>query len=241
MVMITANEAIQSTDYTSGLARRRLTIPFDRPFQGGQADQKELIKFDAKGNPQGVFAPFLPGLVNWLLDMSEDDMRSYLMETGKNVSFFQKYEKTQSLRSNPLLDWMDHKVIFDPGTSTPVGFCKVQAGGGSGYYTNWNKWLYASYAEFCRSCNVGIMSRGRFEPLFLDICRHQLKINVYGVKNSKGLRIINASVREANETKYDGYPSIVEVAANPEKYKEFYGSTIVTTTDEIMDENALDM
>jgi len=241
MVMITANEAIQSTDYTSGLARRRLTIPFDRPFQGGQADQKELIKFDAKGNPQGVFAPLLPGLVNWLLDMSEDDMRSYLMETGKNVSFFQKYEKTQSLRSNPLLDWMDHKVIFDPGTSTPVGFCKVQAGGGSGYYTNWNKWLYASYAEFCRSCNVGIMSRGRFEPLFLDICRHQLKINVYGVKNSKGLRIINASVREANETKYDGYPSIVEVAANPEKYKEFYGSTIVTTTDEIMDENALDM
>jgi P4 family phage/plasmid primase-like protien len=241
MVMITANEAIQSTDYTSGLARRRLTIPFDRPFAGGQAEQKELIKFDNKGNPQGVFAPLLAGLVNWLLDMTEEDMRSYLMETGKNVSFFQRYEKTQSLRSNPLLDWMDHKVVFDPNVSSPVGFCKVQPGGSSGYYDNWDKWLYASYAEFCRSCNVGIMSRGRFEPLFLDICRHQLKINVYGVKNSKGLRIVNAVVRDSNKTQYESYPSIVEVAANPEKYRDFYGVSLSTTTDEIMDENATDM
>jgi putative DNA primase/helicase len=240
MVMITANEAIQSTDYTSGLARRRLTIPFDRPFEGGQAEQKELIKFDPKGRPQGVFAPLLPGLVNWLLDMSTEEMRSYLMETSKRVNFFQKYEKMQSLRSNPLLDWMEHKLIFDPGASTPVGFCKSIAGG-SNFYVNWNQWLYASYAEFCRSCNVGIMSRGRFEPLFLDICRHQLKINVYGVKNSKGLRIVNAVVRDSNKTQYESYPSIVEVAANPEKYRDFYGVSLSTTTDEIMDENATDM
>jgi P4 family phage/plasmid primase-like protien len=241
MVMITANEAIQSTDYTSGLARRRLTIPFDRPFTGGQAEQKELIKFDIKGNPQGVFAPLLPGLVNWLLDMSEEDMRLYLMETGKNVEFFQKYEKMQSLRSNPLLDWMEHKVVFDPGVSSPVGFCKVMPSGSSGYYSNWENWLYASYAEFCRSCNVGIMSRGRFEPLFLDICRHQLKINVYGVKNSKGLRIVNAVVRDANKTKYKEYPSIVEAAARPEEYQDFYGTSLAVSTDEIMDENAPDM
>lgn len=241
MVMITANEAIQSTDYTSGLARRRLTIPFDRPFEGGQAEQKELIKFDAKGNPQGVFAPLLSGLVNWLLDMTEEDMRSYLMETGKNVSFFQKYEKTQSLRSNPLLDWMDHKIVFDPGVASPVGFCKAQPAGGSGYYMNWSEWLYASYAEFCRSCNVGIMSRGRFEPLFLDICKHQLKLNVYGKKTSKGMRIINAAVRESNKTKYDNYPSIVEVAAKPEEYQQLYGPVLTESTDAIMDENAIDM
>jgi phage/plasmid-associated DNA primase len=241
VVMITANEAIQSTDYTSGLARRRLTIPFDRPFEGGQAEQKELIKFDNKGNPQGVFAPLLSGLVNWLLDMTEEDMRSYLMETGKNVLFFQKYEKTQSLRSNPLLDWMDHKIVFDPGVASPVGFCKAQPSGGSGYYMNWSEWLYASYAEFCRSCNVGIMSRGRFEPLFLDICKHQLKLNVYGIKSNRGMRIINAAVRESNKTKYENYPSIVEVAAKPDEYQQLYGAVLTAPTDAIMDENAVDM
>ena len=236
MVIITANEAIQSTDYTSGLARRRLTVPFDRPFEGSQAEQKELIKFDSKGNPHGVFAPLLPGLVNWLLDMSAEEMRKYLMETGKNITFFQRYEKQQSLRSNPILDWLDNKVVFDPGISSAIGFCKMTPGG-SGYYDNWNHWLYASYAEFCRSCNVNTMSRSRFEVLLLDIFVHQLKINAYGIKKGKGMRVVNVAVIDSNR-KYEMYPSIVEVAANPENYKEFYGMDITKMGSETMEETA---
>ena len=233
VVMITANEAIQSTDYTSGLARRRLTIPFDRPFEGGQAEQKELIKFNSKGEPEGVFAPLLPGLVNWLLDMSADDMRTYLMEPSKKINFFKKYEKMQNMRSNPLLDWMEHKVVFDPGESCAVGFTKVSPGGAT-MYMNWNSWLYASYAEFCRSSNVGTMSRNRFEPLFIDICRHQLKINVYSNRNTKGVRVYNVCVRESNQ-KYDDWPSIVEVSAERDKYKEFYGMALDAPTSETME------
>jgi phage/plasmid-associated DNA primase len=230
VVIITANEAIQSTDYTSGLARRRLTIPFDRPFEGGQAEQKELIKFDAKGNPQGVFAPLLPGLVNWVLDMSEDDMRSLLMETSTHVPFFQKYEKAQSLRSNPMLDWLDNKIVFEPNASTPVGYCKVAAGGGSGVYINWGTWLYPSYAEFCRSCNVGIISRARFEVLLMDIIQHQLKLNAYTMKNTAGLRVNNIGIRDSNG-KYEDYPSIVELAANPDEYRAFYGAVKIKAND----------
>jgi hypothetical protein len=85
------------------------------------------------------------------------------------------------------------------------------------------------------------MSRGRFEPLFLDICKHQLKLNVYGVRGNKGMRIINAVVRESNLTKYEKYPSIVEVAANPEKYEELYGVPLNAPTDAIMEGNATEM
>jgi phage/plasmid-associated DNA primase len=222
MVMITANEAIQSTDYTSGLARRRLTIPFDRPFTGGPNEQKELIKFNSKGEPQGVFSPLLPGLVNWLLDMTEEDMREYLMDTAKKVKFFKKYEKMQNLRSNPLLDWMEHKIVFDPGISSAVGFTRNAPMGSSNIYANQDKWLYASYAEFCRHCNVGVMSRNRFEPLFLDICTHQLKVNAYPIRSTRGMRIVNVAVRESSP-KYENWPSIVEVSADKEKYQEFYG------------------
>jgi len=239
MVMITANEAIQSTDYTSGLARRRLTIPFDRPFEGGQAEQKELIKFDPKGRPQGVFAPLLPGLVNWLLDMSEEEMRSLLMETGKRIDFFGKYEKTQSLRSNPILDWMDHKVVFFPNARTVVGFCRTNQGGISGYYDNKDTWLYASYAEFCRNSNVNIMSRGRFWPLFLDICSHQLKLKVFGKKNVAGMHIFNVAIRESNMDKFKALPSIVEFAANPDKYKEEYPELFVPTSEKMEDDASM--
>ena len=240
VVIITANEAIQSTDYTSGLARRRLTIPFDRPFEGGQSEQKELIKFDTKGNPQGVFAPLLPGLVNWVLDMSEDDMRALLMETSQHVPFFKKYEKAQSLRSNPMLDWLDSKVVFEPNESTPVGYCKVAASGGSGVYMNWGTWLYPSYAEFCRSCNVGIISRARFEVLLMDIIQHQLKLNAYSMKNTQGLRINNVAIRDSNN-KYTDYPSIVELAANPEEYIPFYGSVKIKAGDAKIDDMPAEM
>jgi len=234
MVIITANEAIQSTDYTSGLARRRLTVPFDRPFVGGQAEQKELIKFDNKGNPQGEFAPLLPGLVNWLLDMPESDMRSYLMETAQHVDFFQKYEKEQSLRSNPVLDWMSQHVIYDPGVKSVIGTCK-NTQGSNNFYQNWQQWLYPSYAEFCRSCNVGFVGRGRFEVLFFDICKHQLKLNVFSKKTTKGLLVFNAVVRESNPSKYENYPSIVEVASDPQKYLPLYGMDITATTDAKME------
>ena len=226
VVIITANEAIQSTDYTSGLARRRLTIPFDRPFEGGQSEQKELIKFDTKGNPQGVFAPLLPGLVNWVLDMSEDEMRSLLMETSEHVPFFKKYEKTQSLRSNPMLDWLDNKIVFMPNNKVPVGYCKFNAGS----YLSWSEWLYPSYAEFCRNCNVGIISRARFEVLLMDIMQHQLKVNVYSMKINHSLFVFNVAIR-ANENKYSEYPSIVELAGNPEEYVDVYGGVQIRAKD----------
>ena len=230
VVIITANEAIQSTDYTSGLARRRLTIPFDRPFTGGQSEQKELIKFNSKGEPQGEFAPLLPGLVNWLLDMSEEDMRDYLMETNKKVEFFKKYSHAQNLRSNPVLDWMEHRVVYDPGIQTPIGFTKVAPPGSSHLYANCDKWLYASYSEFCKHCNVHTMSRSRFEVLFMDICKHQLNLNVFSKKSTRGIRIFNVAVRDSNP-KYAEYPGIVTVASNKEKYELDYGVKLSATKD----------
>lgn len=222
VVIITANEAIQSTDYTSGLARRRLTIPFDRPFTGGPNEQRELIKFNQKGEPEGDFAPLLPGLVNWLLDMTEEEMRSYLMETSKRVEFFKKYEKMQNLRSNPLLDWLEHKVIYDPGVASAIGFTKNAPMGSSNIYANQDKWLYASYAEFSRQCNTGVMSRSRFEVLLMDILTHQLDLKVFSKRTTRGVRIINIAVRESSP-KYEGWPSVVEISSDRQKYKEFYG------------------
>ena len=242
LVIVTANEAIQSTDYTSGLARRRLTVPFDRPFTGGQAEQRELIKFNTRGEPQGEFAPLLPGLVNWLLDMTEAEMREYLMETNQKVEFFKKYSHTQNLRSNSILDWMEHRVVYEPGVSAAVGFVKPAPQGSSHLYTNQDKWLYASYAEFCKQCNVNVMSRNRFEPLFLDICRHQLNLNVFSKRNTKGMRVFNVVVRDS-DPKYEGYPSAVTVAANPDKFELDYGVKIKADPNarmEDIDENMFD-
>jgi hypothetical protein len=80
----------------------------------------------------------------------------------------------------------------------------------------------------------------RFEVLFFDICKHQLKLNVFSKKTNKGLQVFNAVL--GNQTaKYETYPSIVEVAANPREYIPLYGVDITVRTDATMDENALEM
>jgi hypothetical protein len=103
--MITANEPIQTTDPTSGLARRRLTIPFNNPFKGTAAQQHVLIDMDGKGNAYGRFASLLPGLVNWVLDLSHVEMKELLMETAKTVPFYVGYQTEQVLKSCPTNCW----------------------------------------------------------------------------------------------------------------------------------------
>ena len=223
LVMITANEPIQTTDPTSGLARRRLTIPFNNPFKGTAAQQHVLIDMDEKGNAYGRFAPLLPGLVNWVLDLSHDEMKELLMETAKTVPFYVAYQAEQVLKSNQLLDWMHHSVIFEFNVASAVGFAKPSPQGSSGVYVNHDKWLYASYCEFCKYSNTNILGRSRFESLLIDACVHQLGLNVYRLKNSRGMRVVNVMVR-SNDPRLKEYPSIVELGLNKDQYRDFYGT-----------------
>ena len=229
LVMITANEPIQTTDPTSGLARRRLTIPFDRPFLGSAAEQRTLIDMDDNGNPFGDFASLLPGLVNWLLDMEEIEMREYLMETNNKVTFFAKHHREQILKSNQIMDWMDHCLIFDPDTDSPIGLAKAAQPGSTFVYLCADKWLYASYCEFSRASNSNILGRSRFETLLMDVCVHQLRLNIYKHKNRKGMRVKNIACRNS-DPKYLDYPSLIEVGLNKEKWKKEYGDVLEKKT-----------
>jgi hypothetical protein len=121
-------------------------------------------------------------------------------------------------------------VVYDPGIQTPIGFTKVAPPGSSHLYANCDKWLYASYSEFCKHCNVHTMSRSRFEVLFMDICKHQLNLNVFSKKSTRGVRIFNVAVRDSNQ-KYAEYPGIVTVASNKEKYELDYGVKLSATKD----------
>jgi putative DNA primase/helicase len=225
LVMITANEPIQTTDPTSGLARRRLTIPFDKPFTGNSSEQRTLIDMDDKGRPFGEFAPLLPGLVNWVLDLPEAEMREYLMETTQKVHFFAKHHREQILKSNQIMDWMEHCLVFDPGISTAIGLAKQSAGGASNIYVSWDTWLYASYCEFSRGSNSNILGRSRFETLLMDVCVHQLGLNVYKFKDRRGMRVVNIACRSSDQ-KYEKFPSIVEVGLNKEEWRVHYGDVL---------------
>ena len=67
-------------------------------------EQCVLIDVNNQGEAVGKFAPHLQGLVNWLLQMTDEEMREYLMETGKKVDYFRS--TTHANAFVPIPSWI---------------------------------------------------------------------------------------------------------------------------------------
>ncbi len=233
LVMVTANEQVQMQDPTSGLARRRITIPFDVVFNGPVDQMCTLIQC-SPGRIEGKFAPDLPGLVNWLLKMPEQEMREYLLATNKKVEYMRTFNIKQMKCANPIAAWMDDCVIFDPGVKTYVGSGKPAPKDADRKYASAHHRLYASYLEFCNDNNYGQFRRDRFVDAVNDIFKNQLKLNVT-MSPTRITYFNNITLRDrpdsngiVDESKQHHYPSVLELAADPDKYREFYSSFPIT-------------
>ena len=175
-MIICANEAPQSSDYTSGLGRRRQTIYLTNkiPFE----KQRNLISFNRQGIT-GEFASYLPGLLNWVLAMPDAKIEQVLRETPTTHERFQQYKAEVLCQTNPIADWLDQAIVYRPGEKTNIGVAKRDK---DSFSTHWfqgvNQWLYANYAEFCQNTGTKILSLRRFVPLLYDLTINQLGLMV---------------------------------------------------------------
>jgi putative DNA primase/helicase len=179
MVVICANEAIVSSDYTSGLERRRLTVPFDVQVPASQ--RRELISF--KDGLHGEFVQYLPGLLNWALALPDAEMVDLLVNTAQSVPSLGAIHADVLMASNPLADWLDARCVFVPGARSQIGDAKrqrVTKSQSSGDSSAWDEyafaesWLYPNYREYCDRSQVKPISLRRFGRLLVDLCKSQL-------------------------------------------------------------------
>lgn len=70
LVVMATNEDIQSTDTTSGLERRRVTIRFDR-----HVTPKERADWETRGGPKAILHREIPGLIRWCLALTPAEIR----------------------------------------------------------------------------------------------------------------------------------------------------------------------
>ncbi len=209
MVIMAANEAISSADNTSGLQRRRITIPFKRVVEA--ADRRELIKV-ARDGISGEFAAHIPGLMRWVLDMPDAEVRRYIVDTARAVPGLDEARQDSLLSTNLLAQWLDANCVFDPGVKTGVGTAtkvrKSTTDGGNSEswdtYVRQNDWLYPNYLHYCGTAGIkNPVSMKRFSGLLLDLCAIQLKADVrkgrdnYGSAYLKGIALRNAKNNDA--------------------------------------------
>ena len=209
MVMVAANEPIQTTDNTSGLSRRRLTIEFNRSLYSKGSEARDMIKID-RGVVSGLWKDYLPGLVNWVLEMSESEMRRYLLDTDEMVPSLKKVRNHILLNSNNLIEWLQSEVVVAEGHLSAVGK-KIPAPKDSNErYYNSKSHLYPSYCEHCESTGSKAVGQKRFINLLLDCCRNQLGIKDVITFSKSGKTFFKGLAVRASDHKFDDYPTILE-------------------------------
>ncbi len=203
MVIITTNEVIQSCDYTSGLRRRRISIPMVNKI--GEANQKNLIEH-RDGEMYGEFVPYIPGLLNWVLAMDEKEATNIVKNYETAVPSLAAMKAQTLVETNPIADWLDNRIIYDPSAKTNIGVAKRDKDSHSDNWYLWNdKWLYANYAEYCHDTGSNVISLRRFVNLLSDLANNQLGLHISKGRDRYGSYIQGLKIR----TEVDKEPPLI--------------------------------
>lgn len=223
MVCIASNEHISSSDISSGLERRRLTIVMDKVVPPSQ--RKNLINV-YEDRVEGELAPELSGIVSWALSMSFDDMRDVLSNPVKHCPTLNATDIEALVFNNPICAWLSDCCLFAPNSMTSIGGGAFRPSTDESerglYVKNAYIELYASYVNFCKSNGYKHAAKQRFVDRLKETVQNVLKIRgveprlIGGKAVVTGLRLKAFDVTTDRATYGDSrLPSPIEWASNP--------------------------
>ncbi len=145
MVIVVANEAPKSSDYTSGLQRRRRSVYFRNhipPYKRRDLDSE--------------FKRYLPGLLNLVLSYSDERVTQLIRDAEVHCPSIREFQRETLCETNPIAEWLDNKVLRSPGNRETPSF------------------LYNAYKAYSEGAGQKPISQKRFANLLIDLCRVQL-------------------------------------------------------------------
>lgn len=186
MVILTSNTSIRSSDYTSGLQRRRLTIYFNQAVS--PENMRNLISL-RNGIWSGEFVSYLPGLLNWVLEMSDQDVTRLVKDTSTHVPSLELVQREALRNSNPLAEWFDESVVFAFEAKTYVGDKQ----------SNSVEFLFNNYVNHCQNCGTNAVALNKFSNSVVDLCNNQLKQEVEKNRDNKGVYLTGIRLRKQTD------------------------------------------
>jgi len=223
LVSIASNEHISSSDISSGLERRRLTIMMNNVV--APSNRRNLISV-YPDRVEGELAEELPNIAAWCLSMSFDQMRDTLANPVKYCPDLNATNIEALIFNNPIVAWLSECTLYAPNSQCPLGggaFRPTIDEQERGLYVkNANTEIYASYANFAKSNGYKAAAKPRFVDRLKETVNNVLKIQgiepkfVNGKAVIKGLRIKPYDTSTDRAASGDNrLPSPVEFVANP--------------------------
>lgn len=187
MVILTANEAPESIDKTSGQERRKLTIVLDTKV--AEYANRDLIK---------EFEPYLPGLLEWVLEMSPDEVTRLVKHTDREVPALARIKWEQLTHTNPIAAWVDEKLVIDPEVKLYIGLGDIEEAG---------RW---GYANFCKTQiengHKNSIPMKRFSSNLRDLLKNQMKVAISEGRDRNGSYIGGIGLRCQLDPAGERYP-----------------------------------
>jgi putative DNA primase/helicase len=190
MVLIASNEPLASTDYTSGLERRRLVVKFER-----RIPPEEKAAFIAAGG-EAKLQSEIPAIINWALELSNDDVTHLFMHPPK-AAVQAGFESLTA--QNPIVEWIADNLLPDSNFWSLIGVKKELKGtSGEVLFEDSDTRLYPNYLKWCAENKREALSLRRFRHAALDMMR-TMGAEVKDTRRNQGQGIEGVKVRKEYE------------------------------------------
>lgn len=223
LVSIASNEHISSSDISSGLERRRLTLVMNNVIPASQ--RRNLLSVYAD-RVEGEFADELSGVAMWALELPFDEMREVLANPVKFCPDLNVTNLEALVFNNPICAWLAECTVYAPNSSTVLGGGafrpSIDEQERGLYVKNAYSEIYASYANFAKSNGYKASAKPRFVDRLKETINNVLKISGVEPKYVNGKAVVKGLRLKPYEPSTDRavsgdkrLPSPIEYAANP--------------------------
>lgn len=209
MVFLASNEPLATTDYTSGIERRRVTIHFER-----RVSEQEKAAWNAAGGEKAVLHAELPGVVNWLLSMPVVEMERRIRHPPEHTI---KANIEAMCSGNPCADWLTECCMPDSDAWTQVGECEERRSPDDGevYYLHADARLFPSYLMWCKKSGRVPLSLRRFRSVVLDAIK-TLGFDALDARRAEGRGIKGVRLRHPGEEPFSWHSSTQSYTSSTE-------------------------
>jgi len=191
VVVIASNEAIQSTDYSSGLARRRLPVMFNR-----KVTDEDKAKWRKLGGIEKAMKAELPGLLNWVLAMTNEELNATIGGINGNLT---NAQREHFCETNKIAAWLNDNLVLDEQNLIYMGGSTGKLKDSFDIEQECKTKLYPNYEWWCSENGVNPIAVQRFSTNIVDVCEH-VKINIEKLKrNNVGVRIRGLAIRTLSD------------------------------------------
>jgi len=193
MVVLASNEPLASTDYTSGLDRRRLVVPIDR-----RIPPYEKAEFLAKGGEDRLHEE-IPAIVNWALQLSRNEVTRLFMHPPRKATDAAFEALTAQ---NPIADWINECLVPAPKFWIGIGVnIELRTPEGRTYFEDADAKLYPNFLTWCKENKKEALSMRRFRHAAVDMLR-TLGAEVIELRKDIGQGIQGVRLRVKGEDLY---------------------------------------